>query len=166
MMIKKFGAALVILISGVVAASAQDSKLVGAWRTQIDIDGRPQGSIFGVMIVGADGTMHYSDVTQVIPQQVGAALSAFAFTTTSVGVWQKASNGYDLTHVELLANIDSSLFGVCTTDFAVQLNSDASQFTGTATFTCEDATGQSAGPPATAPISGKRISVSAGSQGH
>jgi len=159
MMIRKFVGALALLVIGMVPAGAQDSGIVGSWRTQISIPGRPQGDIFGVMAVGADGTMHYSDLTQVIPQQVGDAISAFAFTTTSIGVWAKAQNGYALTHVELLANIDSSFFGACTTDFAVQLSADGKQFTGTATFTCEDATGQQAGPPATEPISGKRIGV-------
>jgi len=166
MMIKKFTGALALFVGSMLPAGAQDLGLVGSWRTQIDIPGRPQGSIYGVMVVGSDGTMHYSDLTQVIPQQVGAAISAFAFTTTSVGAWQKAPSGYALTHVELLANIDSSLFGVCSTDFAVQLTGNGAEFSGTATFTCFDASGQQAGPPDTERISGRRISVNAGNQSH
>lgn len=166
MRIKRLAGALALLVSGLLQAGAQDFGLVGSWRTQIDISGRPQGSIQGVMKVSFDGTMQYSDVTQVVPQKVGPDIAAYAFTTPSIGVWQKAQNGYALTHVELLANPDSSLFGVCTTDFSVQLSNNGTEFTGTATFTCVDAKGQSGGPPATAPISGKRITTSAAPQSH
>jgi hypothetical protein len=159
-MIKQFAGALALLVSSVAPAVAQgDFGLVGPWRTQIDIPGRPAGSIYGVMNVSFDGTMHYSDTSQVVPQKVGPGISDFAFTTPSLGAWQKTQSGYALTHVELLANPNSSLFGVCTTDFAIQLTGNGAEFSGTATFTCVDAGGRSGGPPETAPISGKRIVV-------
>ena len=162
---KTIAVAFALLVSGMVPVAAQglfgDLGPVGAWRTQIDIPGRPGGPIYGVLGVSIDGTIHYSDTTQVVPQRVGELIADFAFTTQSIGVWQKTETGYAMSSVEILASPDSSLFGVCTTDFAIQLTDKGASFTGTATFTCVDAKGQDAGPPATAPFSGKRVTIKA-----
>ena len=164
MTIKRIAGMLVLMSGSLLQISAQDFGIVGSWRTQIDIPKRPAGSIYGVMKVSFDGTMQYSDTTQIVPNRVGPDISAFAFTTPSIGVWQKVQNGYALSHVELLANGDSSLFGVCTTDFIVQLNSDGTAFTGIATYACVDAAGGSGGPPQTVAMSGKRIAIPAAGQ--
>lgn len=164
MTITRIAGLLALASSSLFQISAQDFGIVGSWRTQIDIPKRPAGSIYGVMKVSFDGTMQYSDTTQIIPNRVGPDISAFAFTTPSIGVWQRVPNGYALSHVELLANGDSSLFGVCTTDFSVQLNNNGTEFTGTATYTCVDASGGSGGPPQTVALSGKRITIPAGVQ--
>jgi hypothetical protein len=164
MTIKRIAGVLALVSGSLLQTSAQNFEIVGSWRTQIDIPKRPAGPIYGVMKVTFDGTMQYSDTTQIIPNRVGPEISAFAFTTPSIGVWQKVQNGYALSHVELLASGDSSLFGVCTTDFNVQLNNNGTEFTGTATYTCVDAAGGSGGPPQMVALSGKRITIPAGGQ--
>ena len=163
MSIKRLAGALALLVMGMLPVHAQgvfqDFALVGSWRTQIDIPDRPGGGLVGVMLVHVDGTMLYSDITQVVPQKVGPGVTDFAFTTPSYGGWVRTRDGYDLQHLEVLASPNTSLFGTCTTEFAIQLTNGGVEFKGTATFTCADATGQQAGPPASAPISGKRIGV-------
>ena len=163
MSIQKFAGALLLLVLGTASANAQGIfrgfGLVGTWKTSIDIPNRPGGALAGIMQVHIDGTMLYSDITQIVPQRVGPNPTDVAFTTPSYGAWDRADGGFRLTHVEVLASPNTSVFGSCTTVFDVRLTGDGGEFKGNATFTCFDATGQQAGPPGTAPISGKRIIV-------
>jgi hypothetical protein len=160
MTLLKFAGACALMTVGMLSAQAQfiDLSFVGSWRTEIDIPGRPAGPINGLMLAHADGTGLYSDLTQVIPQQVGPKSTDIAYTTPSFGSWLRSRTGIRFTHVELLANPDSSLFGVCTTIFTLQ-QTGTDAYSGNATFSCVDANGVSAGPPATFPMKTKRISA-------
>ena len=133
-----------------------DSKLAGAWTWQIEIPERPIGPIFGVATIQRDGTMTSTDTTQIIPQKVDPSFQDPFFTSASLGVWKKTANGYLATHVELLANPDSSLFAKCTTNWNVKVSEDGNSFSGTAILKCVSAQGEEQNSPQL-PISGKRI---------